>query len=209
MKLLILGATGKTGTLLLRQALEAGHEVTALVRSAAGVTAKSPQLHVVEGSVLRPQDFERVIAGQDAVLSTLGARSIGETTIYSEPIRVAVDAMRKQGVKRLICISSGGLEKDPAFPLFYTVVVKGIMLRRPYADMARMEDLLRHATDVNWVVVRPTRLDDGPLTGQYRVSPRFSPPGKGPHISREDVAHFMLNEASAGKFVHLTPTLSY
>jgi len=209
MKLLILGATGKTGTLLLRQALEAGHDVTALVRSAAGVTTQSPQLRVVEGSVLRPQDLERVIAGQDAVISTLGARSIGETTIYSEPMRVAVEAMRKQGVKRLLCISSGGMEKDPAFPLFYTLVVKGIMLRRPYADMARMEDLLRRSTDVDWVVVRPTRLDDGPLTGKYRVSPRFSPPGKSPHISREDVAHFMLREASAGEYVHLTPTLTY
>jgi len=209
MKLLILGATGKTGNLLVRQALEAGHAVTALVRSAAGVTTQSPQLRLVEGNVLRSKDVEGVVAGQDVVLSTLGAKGMGETTIYSEPMRVTVDAMRKQGVKRLICISSGAMEKDPAFPLFYTVVIKGIMLRKPYADMARMEALLRQANDLDWTVVRPTRFDDGPLTGQYRVSTRFSPPAKGPHISREDAAHFMLHEASAGKYVHQTPTLAY
>jgi putative NADH-flavin reductase len=210
MKLLILGATGKTGSVLLRQALDAGHDVTAIVRSAAGITTQSPNLHVVEGSVLRSQDLEKVVAGQGAVLSTLGARSLKETTIYSEPIRHAVGAMRTQRVKRLLCIASAGLEKrDPAFGFFYRVFLKGMLLRNSYADMTRMEAILDRVTDLEWIVVRPTFLTEGPLTGKYRVSKKLCPPGRRPRISREDVAHFMLQQIAAPDYVHQKPALAY
>jgi putative NADH-flavin reductase len=210
MKLAIFGATGKTGHVLLQQALDAGHEVVALVRDATKLTLTHPSLTILSGSIYRAEDVERTLRGADAVLSALGARSLGKMDIYSKPMEVIAESMRKERVKRLIVITSGGVEdKDPRFGFFYKTFLKGMLLKNVYADMIRAEAFLTAQNDIDWIIVRPCTLTDGPQTGDYRVSKRLLPPGKrAPKISRRDVAHFMLEQLTRTEYVHGTPTMA-
>lgn len=211
MRVLVLGATGATGRHLVEQALERGYQVTAVARTPARVAAEHPELTVVQGEALDQASIERVVPGHDAILSALGPRGMGATTIYSQPARNVLEAMRTRGGRRFICIGSGGVEDDdPSFGFVYKHVVRPLLLRRVYEDVRRMEALLRENLWAEWTVVRPSTLTDEPRTGVYRVSPRYCPPGKkDPTIARADVADFMLGELERREYVHGTPTLAY
>ncbi|NTV52627.1 MAG: NAD(P)H-binding protein [Candidatus Firestonebacteria bacterium] len=118
-----------------------------------------------------------------------------------------VPAMRKHHVKRLLCITSQGVEEtDPSFLWFYNWIFKPLY-RRLYADMKRSEEYLLSAGDIDWTVVRPTALTDNAPRGKYRVSPRFAPHG-GLSIARGDVAHFIVNQLPEKTYIHGTPTLA-
>src|SRR6266545_5860209 len=101
MKVLILGATGSIGRRLIPQALQRGHEVTVLVRRPVNI----PGVRVIEGDALNPEDLDRAVAGQDAVVYALGAKGLGRTTLFSESTRRLIDAMKKHGVRRLGAIT--------------------------------------------------------------------------------------------------------
>jgi putative NADH-flavin reductase len=210
MKLAIFGATGKTGQVLLQQALDDGHEITALVRDPSRLSSTHPSLTTLSGSIYRAEDVQSAIRGADVVLSALGARGLGKMDVYSKPLEVIVEAMRKEGVRRLIIITSGGVEdEDPRFGFFYKTFLEGMLLTNVYDDMIRAEAFLTTQQDIEWIIVRPCTLTNGPKTGDYRVSKRHVPSGKGtPKISRRDVAHFMLEQLTRSEHVHGTPTLA-
>lgn len=189
MKLLLLGATGGTGRQLLSQALEAGHEVTALVRSPEKLTAGG-RLIVRVGDATDPASVDAAVAGQDAVLSALGVRSpLGEELI-APSLRVVVPAMQKHGVRRLVWLSALGVgqtrEQAPAM----LRVPFSTVLRRIGRDKAAGEEYLR-STDLDWTLVYPPALTNGPRTGSYRSGETITVRGL-PRISRADVAEFML-----------------
>jgi uncharacterized protein YbjT (DUF2867 family) len=208
MKLLVLGGTGRTGVHLLQQASERGHEVTALARDPAKLGSADPRIKPVQGDVMKPDTLRAALAGHDAVLATLtsGTRSYGPVSFFDDSVGNIVAAMRETGVKRLVYVTSGGVEaKDPVHGLLMKLVVHP-MLRHVYADMARAEQRLM-AADVDWTIVRPPYLSDGALTGRYRISERFAPP-KGTKLSRADLAHFML-AALDPKYVKRIPSIAY
>jgi putative NADH-flavin reductase len=192
MKLTILGATGGTGQQLVREAIGAGHQVTAIVRQPDAITESSPQLRVVRGDLLDSQWTGEGIEDADAVLSAIGATSRGPTTLYSAGTAAVLKAMDNAGVRRILVVTA-----DPTGPakdrLGEAKIIHPILwqfLRGTYEDMRRMEQLLA-ASDTDWTVFRPPRLTNGPLTGKARTAVgKFLPRGR--VVSRADLAAAML-----------------
>lgn len=209
MNLAIFGASGPTGKLVVQQALEKGHHVTAFVRNPDIFTLSHSNLSVVKADALVPSTFEKHLSGHHAVLSALGiGQSFKETSLYSESGRNIVEAMQNSNVKRFICLTSGGVEdNDPSFGFIYRIVFKPL-LRKPYMDMKKLEQYLQSVNDIEWIIVRPSQLVDTPLTEVYRVSPKYAPKG-GSKISRADLAHFMLKQVDTDEWLYKTPTITY
>ena len=210
MKIAVFGATGGTGRSLVEQALERGHEVSAVARDPAAFPYSSDRLTVLRGNALDADSVEGAVEGQDAVLSALGTGfHLRRTTLYSQGTEKMVGAMQKQGVGRLVVVSTAGLNgKDPSFPSWYRFLLKPLLLDRiKYGDMALMEDEVR-GSSLDWTLVRAGGLTDGPPTGEYRVGSGRLPEG-GAEISRSDLARFMLDLLDDRDYVGKTVTLAY
>ncbi|QNP70821.1 NAD(P)H-binding protein [Streptomyces roseirectus] len=193
MKLTVLGATGGIGKEIVRQALDAGHEVTAVVRDPARLPVTGARLDVVRADLTDPEALRPALAGRDAVLSGLGPRGRGDAGIAARLTRTALAAMESTDVRRFLLVSASPVGPAPADdgPLdrFMRSAVSAV-LRPVYDDLREMEaDVARSAVD--WTSVRPPRLQDKPVTGVYRkVIGGF--PRAGRFIGRADVAHAML-----------------
>ena len=209
MKVLIFGSTGGTGRELVKQALEQGHTVTAQVRNPDKIEdIKHERLKVVQGDVLDPNTVKRATAGQDAVFSAIGAGA-ERTTLREDGTRNIVDAMQKTGVNRLICLSSLGVGDSRSNLSFFTkYFIVSVFLRYAFADHERQEAVVKQSS-LNWTIVRPPHLNDGPQTGIYRHGfPTTERRIKG-KISRADVADFMLKQLTDDTYLHKTPGVSY
>jgi putative NADH-flavin reductase len=193
MKLTVFGATGGIGQEIVRQALGAGHQVTAVVRDPARLTVTGASLEVFRADLTDPGPLRPAVAGRDAVLSGLGARSRKDAGVAARLTRTVLGAMEAERVRRLLVVSAGpvgpGAENDTPVDRAMRRLISGI-LKDVYADLREMEgELAASATD--WTVVRPPRLQNKPLTGSYRTAVGGFPP-KGRFIARADVAHAML-----------------
>ncbi len=183
MKLTIFAATGGIGRQLLEQAVAAGHDVTAVIRNPQRL---SRQVRAVTADLVTadPAVLESAVAGADAVLSCLGPRSASEAGIASRGTRAIVEAMQATGVRRIVVVSaapistvpSPGRPRPPRHDPGDGFLMRNLLapltkaaFRKPYADLALMEDVLRDS-GLDWTVVRPPRLTDGPLTGTYRTA---------------------------------------
>jgi putative NADH-flavin reductase len=209
MKIVVFGATGGTGRELVTQALEKGHHVTALARSPEKLADfEHPELEVIPGDVLERADVERAVEGQDAVLCAIGTGA-QRTTLREDGTRIIVGAMQKAGVSRLVCLSSLGVGDSRAnLPFFTKHVIVGIFLRHAFADHARQEAVVSKSA-LNWTIVRPPHLKEGPRTGDYRQG--FPPTDRDIRgwISRADVADFMLKTVTGDTYRRQTPGISY
>jgi putative NADH-flavin reductase len=193
MKLTVFGATGGIGREIVRQALDAGHEVTAVVRDPARLTVTGERLEVFQDDLGDPEAVRPAVAGREVVLSGLGARSRKDAGVAARLTRTVLGAMEAEGVRRLLVVSAGPVGPAPENEGLLDRTARGIvsaLLKDVYADLGEMEaELARSATD--WTVVRPPRLQDKPVTGVYRtVVGGF--PARGRFIARADVAHAML-----------------
>lgn len=210
MKLLIIGGTGGTGKELIKQALENDYLVTALVRSPDKLKEKHPNLFVVKGDVLDSNSLERVIIGQDAVLSALGhKRFIIRTTILSAGTKNIMDAMIKYNVKRFICITSLGIG-DSRFKLglYYTLFVIPVILFFYFQDKSHQERLIKES-NLDWTIVRPGQIFNGRRRTKYRHGNKVGSYVLTKMISRADVAHFMLKQLTDNTYIHKTPGITY
>jgi putative NADH-flavin reductase len=202
MKIIVFGATGGTGKLLVSQALSKGHSVTAFVRNPEGLT-QDPHLRVIQGDVLDFGAVVNAVRGHRAVLSALGARSLKKSDILAQAIPSILEAMRQEYVTRLIVLGASGVVRDHgksqnALTNTALWVAKKTVLKHPFVDQAAQERLLA-ASDVDYTIVRAPRLLDGPFTGTYRILPDALPPGA-LRISRADVADFMLQQLTDPRF---------
>jgi putative NADH-flavin reductase len=193
MKLTVFGATGGIGQEIVRQALGAGHQVTAVVRDPARLSVTGEGLEVFRADLTDPGALGPAVAGRDAVLSGLGARSRKDAGIATRLTRTVLGAMEAEGVRRLLVVSAGPVGPEPEGAGFLDRTARGLIsaiLKDVYADLREMEAALAgSATD--WTSVRPPRLQNKPVTGTYRtVVGGF--PDKGRFIARADVAHAML-----------------
>jgi putative NADH-flavin reductase len=210
MNLLIVGGTGGTGKELIKQALEQGHILTALVRSPEKVTITHPNLRVVNGNVLDADKVQEVVAGQDAVLSVLGhKRFFIKTSILTEGTRNLIHAMEKHQVNRFICVTSLGIN-DSRFKLglYYTLFVIPVILFFYFRDKAKQEKLIRSST-LNWTIVRPGQLTNGRKRGSYKHGAQTGNYILTKMISRADVAHFMLSQLNDATCFQKTPGVTY
>ncbi len=202
MKLLIIGGTGKTGQQLIRQGLERGHTITALVRNPKKVKQEHPNLHVVQGNVLERESLNKVVLGQDAVLSALGhKRFILPSTVLTEGTRNLIAAMKQEGVKRFLCITSLGInESRYRLGLYYTLFTIPVILYFYFRDKARQERLIR-VSDLDWTIIRPGQLTNGRQKNTYRHDENAGSYILTKLISRADVAHFMLEQLKKPSYV--------
>ncbi|GAA1829787.1 hypothetical protein GCM10009682_55800 [Luedemannella flava] len=195
MRIAVVGANGRTGRLVVEQALSRGYGVTALARKPHRPSAPDPQLSSV---ALDVHDRDRVVGalrGVDAVISTLGIGTSREPTVtYSEGTRNLLHAMSEQGIKRIVVVSASpvGPREDQAF--FDRRVVMPILDRffgATYEDMRRMEAVLA-ASDADWTSLRPPRLLEKPPTGRYRLS-SSAPLPKARTLTYADLAAALLD----------------
>ncbi|WP_031477889.1 NAD(P)-dependent oxidoreductase [Streptomyces bicolor] len=193
MKLTVFGATGGIGKEIVRQALDAGHEVTAVVRDTARLPLTGDRLEVFRADLTDPGALRPAVAGRDAVLSGLGARGRGDAGVAARLTRTVLAALEAEEVRRLLVVSAAPVGPEPEGDGFLDRAVRGIVsavLKDIYADLRVMEAEVARG-DVDWTVVRPPRLQDKPVTGRYRtVVGGF--PLRGRFIGRADVAHAML-----------------
>jgi putative NADH-flavin reductase len=198
MRLTIFGATGGTGTCLAEQALAAGHEVTAVVRDPARLTVRpsrpgaDARLRVITAD---PMDTSAIIpaaAGADAVLTAIGPRGTGVTTVSQDSVRSIIATMQKTGARRLLTVSGSIVDDEGESPYLRLIkpLARRTFLRHVCADMRAAEAEVE-ATDLDWTIMRPPRLTAGPVTGRYRTMIDGGLP-RSLTVSRADLAACML-----------------
>jgi putative NADH-flavin reductase len=207
MQLAMLGGSGRIGSHLLTWALESGHEVRALARSRQSL-ATAMGVTVVNGDATDSNAVAETVAGADAVLSALGPRGAKTPALLATAARNIVVAMDKADVRRLISVSAAGafIQGDPNMGALIKWVLPRV-LAKTFADVREMEAIIA-ASDLDWTMVRASRLVDTPLTGKYRVRPDY-PPAGGRKIARADVAHFMAAALTERSWVQEAPALAY
>ncbi|HEY5387943.1 MAG TPA: NAD(P)H-binding protein [Thermoleophilia bacterium] len=196
MKVVVFGATGRTGRLLVEGALARGHDVTAFLRAPEKLGDLRHRVRVVAGDVLDGGLVSDAVDGQDAVLVALGvAMKRGDPAVNAQGTLNAIRSMQRYHVRRLVVLSAGGTQQgpDPNLPWAFERIVKPLFLKHAFADLRRMETSVRQS-ELDWTIVRAAGgLTDGPARGGYRVEPGYSLPD-GHRIARADVAAFMLDE---------------
>jgi len=203
MRIVVFGATGGTGSQVVRQALAAGHEVTAVIRRS-GALAAQQRLQVVVGALDEMDVVENAVRGQDVVISALGTDRKGTTTVCTDAIGVILEAMRTQHVGRLLVVSAYGAAETHDRSLYSRLLwtLKGDSMR----DKETMEALVR-GSEVDWTIVQPPALTNGPPTGAYRTGTDLRI-GLRSRISRADLADFLLRETAAPAFTKLAPRIT-
>ncbi len=209
MKLLVFGATGPTGQQVVAQALRQGHELTVFVRNSAQLAVSDDRLRVVVGSV--PDDADAIAAavrGQDAVISALGVRSsLKSSSLISRSMQAIVPAMERNGVRRLIFTSAFGVgDTRRDAPLLPRIMYR-LLLTDIFADKADGERYLR-SSSLDWTLVYPVLLSNGPRTGKYRVGEHLDLHGL-PRVSRADVADFILTQLEDTSYIRKVAVISY
>lgn len=191
MRLVVFGASGGTGTEIVRQALGHGHEVTAFMHENP-LPLDDPRVRAIRGDV---RDFEQVLTavrGNDAVASALGFSRGPSGEVLSAGIANVIHAMAEEGVSKLAAVSAAGTfaRDDRRLSLGFRIMMK-TTLRAVYDDLERMEQRIM-ASDLDWTIIRPVGLTDGAFTGTYRFSADGSLLPKASRISRADVAAAVL-----------------
>lgn len=205
----LFGATGKTGSRVLTRVLAAGYTVRALARDPAKVAVRDPALTVIRGDVLDPEAVGETVAGSDVVLSLFGQVKGSPPTLQTDGTAVIVDAMRRQGVHRIVTLSGGGLRAEgydrPKLP---DRVIRGLLRLLSGHVLKDAEGHLRvlQSSGLDWTVVRGPRLTDTPGTGTYRVG--WVGVNGGIQISRDDLADFILTQVTDRTFVGQLPFVS-
>ena len=192
MNLLILGATGRTGRLVVEQALAAGHTVTALVRSPEKLTIRNSNLRVLAGRATDAGDVARALASADAVLSTLG----GSGSVIADSTHAIVEAAHKTGVSRVIVLSSFFIERDRLGAV--TRVLTGVAMGSVIKDKSAGEQLLRQS-DLDWTIIYASVLKDSPISGSVEVLPEGAKWRISDRISRSDVAKWMVQAVTSSQ----------
>ncbi|GHG18946.1 MULTISPECIES: NAD(P)-dependent oxidoreductase [Amycolatopsis] len=186
MRITVLGATGGVGGEVVKQALDRGWDVTAVVRDPAKLPL--PATEVVVAGFADHDKLTAAVAGRDAVISAVGSRDRGPTTVCVDGARAAIEA----GAKRLLVVSASGMhtEGDGFFTRSLVKPLLNTFLKHGWADMLAMEAVVE-ATDLDWTIVRPPMLLDGPRTG--KVASRLDGNVRRFTIRRADVAAYLLD----------------
>jgi putative NADH-flavin reductase len=200
-KILVLGATGGTGREVVSQGLQQGHEVTAFLRPPERMATRAERLRVIVGDVTSDGEaLDEAVRSQDAVISALGiGKSFRPRRLMARSVPRILDAMRRQGVRRLIFTSAFGLGDTWRDTPFLPRIFIRTLLRAVYADKAAGEEILQRS-ELDWTLVYPTGLTSGPRTGRYRAGERLKLTGF-PTISRADVADFLLRQVEDRTYI--------
>ncbi len=216
MKLIIFGATGRTGIELVSQALDEGHRVTAFARKTKAMNIQHAELMVVQGDILDYESVSNAILDQEVVLSVLGVNSFKRNTIISNGTQNIIRAMYEHHIGRFVCVTSMGLGESKKQKGWVYIAPISLMfrlqrlpiLRNQFLDRELQEEYIKNST-LDWIIIRPGGLTDGPHTGHYRHGFSINDTTVKIKISRADVADFMLKQIDDDTYLHKTPSLSY
>jgi putative NADH-flavin reductase len=205
MKILVLGATGATGRLIVRDATASGHHVVALVRAKASSDLSGAE--VIEGDVRDEGTLARALNGCDAVVSALGTgMGLREVDLLTVATRALVAAMTRSGVRRLICISALGVgDSRNHGGFFFDRLFQPLLLRPAYQDKDRQEAAI-HASSLDWIIVRPAQLTNGARRGRIRATTDLADVNGG-KIARADVAQFVVEQLTTDTWLRRTPVI--
>jgi putative NADH-flavin reductase len=209
MKIVVFGASGGTGRNIVEQALEAGHMVTAFVRTPEKLGVEHNNLTVFQGDVMDAEKVEQAITGQKAVINTLGPTRPPVPGMLETAAKNIVAAMEKHGVKRIISTTGGGVRAPQDQPKLFDHIMKGLLTMMAGSVLRDSEanvNIIR-ASHLDWTIVRYPRLIDGERTGKYRVG--YIGKNSGSQISRADGADFILKELERCEYLHKMPMVSY
>jgi putative NADH-flavin reductase len=207
-KVLIIGATGPAGKILVEQTLAEGHSVTALVRNPEKLTINHDRLQVLQGDALDAEAVQRAVQGQDAVFVLISPPSLDKpSTVSSEATRTIVAAMEQAGVRRLVCVTALGLGNSKQNGNFlYNRLILPLVLKHVIVDKARQEEAIV-ASNLDWTIIRPARLTDEPARGEYLVL--ADAPGKVNKMARSDLAAAMLAHLNDPRYVRQAVVVGY
>lgn len=198
MRLLVFGATGSVGRLVVEQGLARGHEVTAQTRDAARASALLPGARVIAADPTDAAALAPHCAGQDAVIFALGIDRGGPTTLFSDATRALLAAMAQAEVARLIAITGVGAGETRGHGGFlYDRVIFPLFTRHRYADKDRQEALIR-ASGTDWTILRPAPFASTPGAAPMQRVTTIAPTTRLTRVTREEVAAFALDCAEQG-----------
>jgi putative NADH-flavin reductase len=217
MRIAIIGASRGIGAELLKASIAEGHEVTALVRDPATLNISSPGLKVIKGDILDPSSVAAalakpigtIIAGQEAICVCIGIPPTRKPVdVFSRGTQNILDAIGQESNQKLILVTGIGAGDSKGHGgFFYDRILNPLLLATNYADKDRAESIVK-ASNVEWLIVRPGFLTNGPHTGKYRVIENLSGVTAG-KISRADVADFILKQLASPTHFGKTPLLTY
>jgi putative NADH-flavin reductase len=206
MNVIIFGATGSSGRHLVTQALDKGYRVSAFSRSG-NITDHSGVLRVIKGDVLNPDDVTSAVESHDIVFCTLGDGRAGG--VRAEGTRNIINAMKRTGVRRLVCQTTLGCgESRNNLNFFWKHIMFGWLLKKAFLDHELQEGYIMES-DLDWTIIRPGALTDGPLTRQFRHGFDSKANGLKLKISLADTAWFMLNQLESDQYIKKAAGLSY
>lgn len=203
MKIAVMGATGRTGRPLVATLLDRGHEVTALVRDPSKVAGSG--ITVVAGSSTDPDAMTALVAGADAVVSALGPTS-KESDLHTQTAQILVDLLPAGA--RFVGISGAGIDvpgdqkggRDKFVSKLLQTFGGGLA-----KDKATEYEVFA-ASDLEWTLARPPRLQDGAPTGSYYSDAHK--PGRSTSLRRGDLATFLADCLEQHLFVRQAPFVS-
>ena len=211
MQLTVLGGTGRIGRLIVEQALAVGHGVTVLVRDRQTLGPIGERVRVVAGRVTDVTAVAQAIEGTNAVISALGpdGNRADQVVILRDGMRSVIRAMHDNDVQRIVNLSGAAIDapgdRKPRADRLASRLVRLVSGHVVAAKQAEFDELL--VSGLTWVAVRPPLVTNGPHTGRCRAGVDVLHPGA--HISRADIADFMLAQATEPTFVQVAPFVCY
>jgi putative NADH-flavin reductase len=210
MNIFLFGATGGTGKEILIKLLEQKHQVFVLARNPDTLGITDDNLKIIKGSIYNPETYQDELSKCDLVISALGTgTSRKPTEIYSKGGQQIISAMQKTNIKRLITLTAGAF--DPTDPATHSWIIKYIvqpLFKNIYSDMQKWETILENNKEINWTIVRPSRLLNGKEKGKYREQLDHCPK-KGSKINRSDLANFIVKQINSDKYIHEKVAIAY
>lgn len=216
MKILIIGATGRTGRLIVQEALKQGYDLHVLVRDQSKMTTNSKSIKVYQGTPSHREDVAAAMQGCDLVISALSiarasdapwSKLITPRNFISESIKNVIDVADQQNVQRFITISAWGVgETKKDIPIWLKWLIKHTNMRPVYAEHESQEKLLR-SSHLRWTAVRPVALNDSKKIKRLKVSLN-NVPKPSLYISRRSVAKFIVDIAQSTEYNSKCPTIS-
>jgi len=203
MKIVIFGASGKTGSLLVEDALNAGFEVVVYVRKKESVKSKHSNLKIVEGQLNDKEKLKSAISGSDACISTLGGNSLTKhSTEIIQGIDNIVNTMDAEEIKRFIYLSSFGTGESRYYmPQPIRFLILDIMLRVPIADHDTNEKRIMKS-NLHWTIIQPGSLTDGSKTDNIKHGSEKTKLKGNAKISRKNVAYFILKQLTDNNYIN-------
>ncbi|WLD23530.1 SDR family oxidoreductase [Flavobacterium dauae] len=203
MNIFLFGATGGTGTEILIKLLEQKHQVFVLARNPEALNIANDNLKIIKGSIYNPETYQNELSKCDLVISALGTgTSRKPTDIYSKGGQQVITVMQKANIKRLITLTAGAFDPtDPATRNFIVRYIVQPLFKNIYSDMQKWETILENSKDIDWTIIRPSRLLNGREKGKYRVQQNHCPKG-GSKINRSDLADFVVKQISSDEYIH-------